>query len=125
MSKKQSGKTEMSTLVFASEILKNGIAPAGSAENVKARIRLAARRLGWSFTRTKDVWYADPRVSIDGEELRVIERVSGVEYGRRELRTVDDLIARADALLDGPDADFHRPFVAALRVRGRSLSPLN
>jgi hypothetical protein len=116
MSKKRWDKTEMSTLVFAQNTLKNDIAPLGSAENVKARIRLAARRLGWSFTRTKDVWYADPRVSIAGEELRAIEQVSGVTYGRSEARSVDDLIARAEALLDGNDADFHRPFVAALRA---------
>jgi len=116
MSKNRWDKTEMSTLVFAQDVLKNDIAPLGSAQNVKDRIRLAARRLGWSFTRTKDVWYADPRVSIDGEELRAIEQVSGVSYGRSEARSVDDLIARAEALLEGKDADFHRPFVAALRA---------
>jgi len=116
MSKNRWDKTEMSTLVFAQDVLKNDIAPLGSAQNVKDRIHLAARRLGWSFTRTKDVWYADPRVSIDGEELRAIEQVSGVSYGRSEARSVDDLIARAEALLEGKDADFHRPFVAALRA---------
>jgi hypothetical protein len=72
--------------------------------------------LQWSFTRTKDAWYAHPRISIDGEELTRVEQVSGLEYAKRELRSLDDLIAKADALLDGPNADFHRPFVDAFRA---------
>ena len=116
MSEKQLGKSEMSSVDFAAVALKNHVAPKGSAENVKDRIRLAARRLGWSFTRTKDVWYADPRVSISAEELRVIEEKAGITYGRTEVREIDDLIAKADSLLAGPQADFYRPMVDAFRA---------
>jgi hypothetical protein len=84
--------------------------------SVKARIRHAAYKLGWTHTRTKDAWYADPRISISGEELTRVETISGLEYARKELRSVEDLISRADALLDGPHADFHRPFVTAFRA---------
>jgi len=84
--------------------------------NVKARIRHASRALGWSHSRTKDAWYADPRISISAKELRDIEEASGLRYGRQELKEIDRLIARADALLDGHDPDFHRPFVAAIRA---------
>ncbi|NLS03591.1 hypothetical protein HGP14_09495 [Rhizobium sp. P32RR-XVIII] len=118
MSEKQLEKSEMSSVDFASTALKKHVAPKGSGENVKDRIRIAARRLGWSFTRTKDVWYADPRVSISAEELRVIEEKAGITYARAELREVDELIARAnefiaraDALLARPDADRFRPLV--------------
>lgn len=75
-----------------------------------------ARRLRWSASRTKDVWYADPRVSLKATELRQIEEAAGVRYGKQELAEVDALIARAEALLHGSDEDFHRPFVAALRA---------
>lgn len=106
----------MSSVDFASTALKRYVAPSGEGRNVKDRIRLAARRLNWSFTRTKDVWYADPRVSISAEELRVIEEAAGIKYGRIELRTIDELIAKADALLDGPEADFYRPLVDGFRA---------
>lgn len=100
---------------FCQTAIKQKIAPPHLG-SVKNRIRHAAKELRWSFTRTKDAWYADPRISIDGEELTRVEQVSGLEYAQRELRTIDDLIAKAEALLDGSDAEFHRPFVAAFRA---------
>lgn len=111
----------MSSVDFASYALRHYVAPAESGDNIKDRIRVAARRLGWNFTRAKDVWYADPRISISVDEMRAIEELTGVSYGREEMRSVEDLISKADALLDGPDADFHRPFVAAFRAFVRAL----
>lgn len=116
MSEKQLEKSEMSSVDFASTALQRYVAPQASGQNIKDRIRIASRRLGWSFSRTKDVWYADPRVSISVDEMREIEEAAGIKYGRAEVRTIDDLIAKADALLDGQDADFHRPFVDAFRA---------
>lgn len=116
MSEKQLGKNRMSTATFAQRTLRDVIAPPGAGVNIQDRVRVAARKLGWSFTRTKDVWYADPRVSIDGDELVKIEEVSGISYGRAEVRSINQLIAQADALLEGADEDFHRPFVAAIRA---------
>lgn len=115
MSNFRSDKSMSSVTDFASSNIKLRIAPAGSADSIKARIRLAARKLGWSFSRTRDVWYADPRVSIKPHELRQIELKAGVEYGRAELRTVEDLISKADQLLDSQDADFYGEFRSALR----------
>ncbi len=116
MSEKRLEKSEMSSVDFASTALQRYVAPRASGRNIKDRIRIASRKLGWSFSRTKDVWYADPRVSISVDEMREIEETAGVKYGRAEVRTIDDLIAKADALLDGQDADFHRPFVDAFRA---------
>lgn len=130
MSENRLEKSEMSSVDFASCALRQHIAPKGSAENVKDRIRLAARRLGWSFSRTKDVWYADPRVSLDVDEMRVIEEKARVKYGRAEVRefdefiaSADEIIARADALLARPDAHLYgalingcRPLVDGLRA---------
>ena len=121
MSEKQLGKSEMSSVDFASTALQRYVAPKTEGHNVKDRIRLAARRLNWSFSRTKDVWYADPRVSIDADELRAIEEAAGVKYGRAQVRTIEELIAKADALLEGPDSDFYRPLVDGFRSFIRAL----
>lgn len=116
MSENRLEKSEMySVEAFCQHAMRDHIAPP-QLGSVKARIRHAAYKLGWTHTRTKDAWYADPRISISGEELTRVETISGLEYARKELRSVEELISRADALLDGPDADFHRPFVAAFRA---------
>lgn len=105
----------MSEVAWASGLLQSRVAPVGSAQNVETRIRNSARRLGWKFSRARDVWYGDQRVSIKPLELRKIEEITGVRYGQEEVRDIDALIAQADALLMGTDPDFVGAFVAALR----------
>lgn len=105
----------MSCVEFTQHALRNQIAPP-SIGSVKARIRHAARRLGWSHSRAKDCWYADPRISISADELRAVEEHSGLRYGRKELKEIDALIARSTALLHGQDEDFTSAFIAALRA---------
>lgn len=105
----------MLSVQFCQHALQERIAPAHFG-SVKDRIARASRMTGWSYNRTRDVWYADQRVSIKAEELVRVEAISGLEYARREVRTNDDIIARAEALLDGPHADFFGPFVAAMRA---------
>lgn len=111
----QSEKPEVSELAFASNAMRQRIAPPAIG-SVKQRINRAAAALRWSASRTRDVWYADPRVSIKPRELRKIEEIAGVVYGRKELSEIDAIISRADALLAGSDPDFHRPFIAAIRA---------
>jgi len=115
MSETTKEKPEVSELAFASTAMRERIAPPAFG-SVKERINRAASSLRWSISRTRDVWYADPRVSIKPRELRKIEEVAGVTYGRQERASVDAIISRADALLMGTDPDFARPFVAALRA---------
>ena len=120
----KSSEAKMSEVTWASEMLQDRIAPVGSAKLVETRIRNAARRLRWAFSRTRDVWYGDQRVSLKPREIRQIEEIAGVRYGRQEVRNVDALIAKADALLMGSDPDFMRAFVAALRsVAGADNRP--
>ncbi|WP_244479385.1 hypothetical protein [Rhizobium sp. Leaf384] len=88
---------------------------------MKIRIDQAARKLGWSASRTRDVWYADPRVSISAEELREIEARAGITYGREEANDVAKLIGRADALLARSETDSNRTLVAALSAFIRAL----
>jgi hypothetical protein len=108
--------SEMSSVEFVSCALRERVAPP-SLGSVKARVRHAARRLGGSPIRTKDCWYADPRISISADEIKKIEQETGLHYGRQELRTNDDLIAKAEALLG--DEDFISAFLAALRTLAR------
>lgn len=116
MSNTSSEKSEMSELTWASGVMHEHIAPKGSAPYVETRIRNVAKRLGWKFSRARSIWYADARASIKPREVRRIEEITGITYGHREVRDIDSIIATADALLDGPEADFYRPFVTALRA---------
>lgn len=109
---------KMSCVEFTQYALRERISPPAIG-SVKSRIGHASRRLGWGFNRTKDCWYADPRIKISADEIRSIEQVTGLEYGREEIRTNDDLIARAETLMAGHEADFYGAFLAALRAMAR------
>src|SRR5690606_20312953 len=87
MSEKASEKSKMSSVEFVQTALRDHIAPP-STGSVKARLRLAARALGWSQNRVKDAWYADPRISISADEIRKVEEISGLRYGRQELQEI-------------------------------------
>lgn len=114
MSEKASEKSEMSTVEFCQRALREEIAPPSIGAKLE-RIRHASRQLGWSYSRTKDAWYADPRISIKPEELFRIEAVSGLSYAREEMRKNDRAIERATALLGGEDTRLVRTLVAAVR----------
>lgn len=114
MSEKVSEKSEMSTTAFCQQALRQKIAPPEFG-NVSTRIRKASRDLGWAYTRTKDAWYADERISISPKELFRVEAVSGLTYAREELRKNDLAIDRANALLGGEDTRLIRTLVAAVR----------
>lgn len=120
MSEKQSEKSKMSSVEFVQSALRERVAPP-SIGSVKARLRLASRRLGWSANRVKDAWYADARISISADELRDIEETTGLKYARQELSQIDSAISRAEALLDGPEAHIIRPLVDAIRALARSF----
>lgn len=120
MPEKASEKSNMSSVEFTQSALRNHIAPP-SVGSVRARLRHATRCLGWEPNRVRDCWYADPRISIRADEIRKIEEITGLRYARKELSEIEEYIARADALLVGPEADFYRPFVDAFRAFHRAL----
>lgn len=115
MSDKSSETTEMSAADFAQTALRDYLAPP-SVGSVKARINYAARKLNWSVSRTRDVWYRDPRISLSADEIRQIEERTGLHYAQIALEEVDTLIDRADTLLFGTDPDFHSAFAIGLRA---------
>lgn len=121
MSKKLLEKSEMSELVWSSQMMRERIAPPGCAPSKGERIREAARLLRWKYSRAFSVWYADERVSLKPRELRQIEELTGVRYGKQEVAETDALIERATALLQRPNPRVHRSFFAALRTFVGSL----
>ncbi len=110
----------MGTLQFCQRALKENIAPREFG-SVKERITKAARDLKWSISRAKDVWYADPRVSIGGDELRVIEAKAGIQYGRDEAHDLEKLIERATALVVETKANRRSSLAHAFRAFIRAL----
>ena len=121
MRKNHRKNPKMSTVEFCQRALRTRIAPP-SVGSVKSRITAAARDLGWSISRTKDVWYADPRVSIDGAELYEIETKAGIQYGREEARELDREIEHATSLLVAMQAGSPRTLAHALVEAARILA---
>lgn len=119
MPKKASEFSNMPPAEFAQYAMMTGIAPRAMGP-VKVRLPHAQSvlgRRGWTKNRVRDLWYMDPRASEPKwEEINDLEQLTGLEYARQELRTTEQLIAKADALLMGSDPDFHSPFVAAFRA---------
>lgn len=116
MSEKHSENSEMSEIDWASTQLQERIAPASLSSHVGERVRAAAMALRWNPSRTKDIWYGDPRVSIKPRELRQIEELAGVRYGHAELSEIDQIIARADFILARQGSGGGSPVLAALRA---------
>jgi hypothetical protein len=117
--KKSSEFTNMSAAEFAQFAMTENIAPRWMG-SVKTRLTHAQRELGkrdWTPNRVRDLWYRDPRASAPKwEEINDLEQITGLEYARQELRSNDQLISTADALLEGVNADFYGPLLAALRA---------
>ena len=122
MTEKASENTEMSSTAFAQMALRDRVAPP-SLGSVKRRITVAMRELNkvadrdrqWKASRVKDAWYADERISLNADEMRDVERVSGLVYAQQEMRTNDQIIAQIDAFMVGHDADFYGAFRTAVR----------
>lgn len=108
----------MQSAEFAQTAMQERLAPRALG-SVKARLTVAQRKLrdrGWTDNRVRDLWYRDERASAPKwTEIRDLEELTGLQFARQELRTNDQLIANADALLMGSDPDFVSAFVAALR----------
>jgi len=138
MSEKKSEKSKMwsTSVEFAQYALRERVAPSSIgpkktrlrhaigvllAHDRRQKVKGERRELQWSENRVRDCWYADPRISPNADQIRDLEEITGLRYGREELASVETLIARADTLLEGADADFYRPFVAAFRAFARAL----
>jgi hypothetical protein len=109
-----SEKSEMLLPREASVLVRRVAEPRTVGDSVKSAISRAARRLGWQFSRTKDIWYANAR-RIDAAELDALRRANAEieEAAGRLLALRDALIAK--------DPAFHCDDVRALERALRGM----
>ncbi len=145
MSEKASENSEnrsrvVSALEEASQLVRYLAEPRPAGDSVRAAIQRSARRLrGWSASRVKDVWYADSRISISGDELNELRRLrqaadqQGQEAkARDEYRGVIKLLTRISEQLEAlaPDAartlsDLVREAAGAAGVDADAVGPVH
>lgn len=116
MSEVQSERSEMSSVSEASSLVRRVAEPRDVGDSVKAAIVRAARRLGFPFSRTKDLWYGDAR-RIDAAEMDRLRDLAA----KREAALLRDKILAARNLLAAGDAEFHRPQIDALEFALRRM----
>ena len=111
----KSSESEMNALAEANSLVHGAAGPGGSS---KERVLRAARALsGLSFSRVRDLFYADPRCRVRADELDYLRRVSAArqkEAAKNEYAELVARIERVEALLRA-DPDFYRPQTDALR----------
>lgn len=112
MSEFSSESSEMSSVNEASTLIRVAAEPRPVGDSVKSAIRRAARSLGFSFTRAKDIWYGDAR-RIDAEEMDALRKQAEIyEHLAMRLLHQDENFHRAQA-----DAYLHAARLAR-RVAG-------
>ncbi|SFK16742.1 hypothetical protein [Methylocapsa palsarum] len=60
---------KLNAIEEASALVRAVAEPCPPGDSVKAAIVRARRRLGWSYSRTRAVWYADLRIRLAAYEL--------------------------------------------------------
>lgn len=123
MSEFLSENSELSDVAYASELLRTRVAPPAFG-SVKSRISGAARRLKWTASRVKDIWYQDARLikSHEMERLKAVARIANEEREKDETRVA---ALRLSFRLEMLDADFHGPEIARLRDLACRLGNIN
>jgi hypothetical protein len=114
---KSSGKSnESSGYSDAMRLVRLAAEPRHVGDSIKAAIDRASRRLKWSFTRTRDVWYGNAYRLTVGEmdALRALERAKLEGDFLSERRRNIEQVAVLRSRLHHRDPDFHRDDCAAL-----------
>lgn len=129
MSENLSEPKFMNALAEASFLVRQLAEPRPAGDSVKSAIGRAYRRIGkwsetraraardtaaeapapWSFNRVKDLWYADRRVSVSGDELLELQAVARAKEQAvvsNQYRELVNRIARLEAALCVADEAF-------------------
>ncbi len=106
----------MSDVALASTLIRESVHVDAGA-TIARRVMLTARKLGWSYTRTNDIWRRQARRidAFEMDQLRAAKIANQIQEARRAYAELTDLIASMEASLDHIDPDFYRPDVADLR----------
>lgn len=110
MSDFPSERCGMSTIAGEASLLVRRVAePRPVGDSIKAAIVRTARRLGFSYTRTRDIWYGNAR-RIDAAEMDQLREYAG----RREAQiAIENMVVLRERLAK-TDAEFHRQTIALL-----------
>lgn len=108
-----SERSEMSSVAEASTLIRRAAEPRPVGDSVKAAIRRAARRIGLSFTRAKDIWYGDAR-RIDAHEMDALRNLAA-RYAR-----IAETLRHQDEDFYGTQADALEYFANRIGVVDRS-----
>lgn len=111
MSEFLSEDSELSSECEASNLVRRAAEPREAGESVKAAIGRAARRLHWSITRTRAIWYAEAR-RIDSHEMDQLRALARQQAERH---------TRIAAALAATDPEFHQLDIAAHLSAARQL----
>lgn len=95
--------------------------PGESVKAVIGRVCRSLRKFGLSANRVRDLWYADPRVSVRVDELEALRSAAADVESKKH---VERLFAAA-ASLEAIDEDFHRQSIDQLREIARSVSDVS
>lgn len=95
----------------AGELLRKLSEPRPVGDSVKSAIARAARRLRWSYTRTKAIWYAEAR-RIDASEMDQL---------RAEARQQASRYSAIAHALQAVDPNMHQHDIIALLGAARKL----
>lgn len=82
--------------------------------NHKGRMAQLARTLGFGHRRTRALYQNEWGVRVRADEMAALEQLT--REARHEYRDLAQLAASLQALLYGPEADFYRPQVDAIRA---------
>lgn len=107
----------------AARLIRLAAEPRPVGDSAKSAIVRAARRVGVTPSRAKDIWYRDAR-RIDSDEM---DRLRGIERKRKraQRREVDgrmlEQLAALRARLAIRDAEFHAPDIEAIDYALRAI----
>lgn len=114
-----SGKKDMTDatdIAKATELIQEAFPEA--LGRVEQRITAAARKLGWSWSKAKKVWYGEAAL-IRAHQMAALEEAQ-IKEARRAHRQYIEKTARIAEFLERQDPDFHRPSIEGVRgVTGR------
>lgn len=99
----------MSAVLEAQTLVRTIAEPRAVGDSVKVSISKAARRLGFTFSRAKDIWYGDAR-RIDAAEIDRLREIAGRQEAELAVSRVVDLRSR----LAATDEDGYREAIASL-----------
>jgi transposase-like protein len=120
LSEKSSEPFKMSAVLEAQTLVRTIAEPRAVGDSVKVSISKAARRLGFTFSRAKDIWYGDAR-RIDAAEidkLRALAKQSRVVAARKSVLELRNSLACSD---EGGDSELAASLDYALRQLGAEV----